>query len=138
MTVYVKVKALAKRRPIIEKEPIEIDENISTSDELVAYIVRRNVAEYNAKAADAPIFPYLTDDDLEDGIRFGKLGFGDRKNENTQDMQDAVSNALTCYADGIFKLFIGDEEILPGQLIKLKENDEITFVRLTMLTGRLW
>ena len=138
MTVYLKIKALAKHKPLIERVAFTIDKPLATSKELVEYIVRRNVDDYNKKAVDAPLFQYLTSDEIEDGAKTGKVGFNDRKNEKTQDAGKAVENALTCFDDGILKLFINDEETGFADSINLKDNDEITFMRLTMLAGRLW
>jgi len=138
MTVYLKIKALSKRKPLIERVPFNIDGSVRTSNELVAFIVRRNVDAYNKKAVDAPLFPYLTDDALLNGNVSGKIGFNDRKNENPQDPDKAVENALTCFGDGIFRLFINDAETGFDESIQLTDGDEITFLRLTMLAGRMW
>ena len=137
MTIYLKVKALSKRKPIIAGIPFEISENITTANALIEYIVRQNVEEYNNRPVDADILPYLTDEDLESGSHIGKIGFSDRKSENKQDADHAVKNALTCFEDGIFRLFIGDEEIGINDNISIKNGDEVTFIRLTMLAGRL-
>ena len=96
------------------------------------------VKGYNQKPIDTSLLPYLTDDKITNQAQTGKISFNDRKNENNQNEQTAIQNALTCYQDGIFKLFINDEEIEENTEITLKENDEITFIRLTMLSGRLW
>ena len=138
MTVYLKVKALAKRRPLIDRTPFVIDKKVSTSNALIEYIVRRNVDDYNKKAIDAPIFPYLSTEKLENDATTGKIGFNDRKNEKVQDADKAVENALTSFSDGIFRLYINDTEVGFGGPVELKEGDEITFIRLTMLAGRLW
>jgi len=138
MNVYIKIKALAKRKPVIERVAFPIGKPVTTSNELVEYIVRRNVSDYNKKAVDAPLFQYLTSDEMENEAKTGKIGFKDRKNENMPDAEKAVKNALTCYEDGIFKLFINDTEAGFGEGLNLAENDEITFIRLAMLAGRLW
>ena len=138
MTVFLKIKAIGKRKPLIERVPLVIDGPVSTSNELVELVVRQNVDAYNNKAVDAPLFPYLTDDALEGGAKSGKIGFNDRKNENAQDPDKAVENALSCFSDGIFKLFVNDMEAGFDEMIQLKDGDEITFIRLTMLAGRLW
>ena len=138
MTLYLKIKALAKRKPLIDRMPFVIDEKTSTSNALVEYIVRRNVDDYNKKAVDAPIFPYLSAETLENDAITGKVSFGDRKNEKAQDADKAVENALASFNDGIFRLYINDTEAVFNGPIELKEGDEITFIRLTMLAGRLW
>jgi len=138
MTLYFKIKALSRRKPLIESTPFLIDETVSTSNALIEYIVRRNVDDYNKKAVDTPLFEYLSVDKLENGAKTGKIGFNDRKNENPQDADKAVENALTSFNDGIFKLFVNDTEIGYDEPVNLKEGDELTFIRLTMLAGRLW
>ena len=138
MIVFIRIKSLAKRKPLIESVPFVIDAPVATSSALIEYIVRRNVDEYNKQVVDAPLFPYLTDDKLMDSASVGKVGFGDRKNENAQDADSAVENALTCFSDGIFRLFINDTEIGCSEAIQLSDGDEITIIRLTMLAGRLW
>ena len=51
----------------------------------------------------------------------------------------AVVNALQCFDDGIVALFVDGvryqkrEERLP-----LKDQSEVTFIRLTFLAGRMW
>ena len=52
---------------------------------------------------------------------------------------EAIANALQCYKDGIFRIFLDDSEL--GALsspIVLKEESTLTIIRLTMLSGRLW
>jgi len=138
MTLYLKIKALSKRRPLVERAPFVIDEAASTSNTFIEYIVRRNVDDYNKKAADTPLFKYLGPDEIENGAKTGKIGFNDRKNGNQQDADRAVENALASFNDGIFKLFINDTEIGRNEPVRLKDGDEVTFIRLTMLAGRLW
>jgi hypothetical protein len=138
MTIYFKIKAISRRKPLIESTPFVIDESVSTSNALIEYIVRRNVDDYNKKAVDTPVFEYLSADKLENGAKTGKIGFNDRKNETSQDADKAVENALTSFNDGIFKLFVNDTEIGCDEPVNLKEGDELTFIRMTMLAGRLW
>ena len=139
MNIYLKIKALAKRQPLIERVPFYIDDNVtlSTSNRLVEYIVRRNVNDYNNKTVDAPLFPYLTGDMLANSVKTGKTGFNDRRNDKAQDADEAVQNALTCFNDSIFRLFVNDVEAGYGEHISLTDSDEITFIRLTMLAGQL-
>lgn len=138
MKVFIKVKAVAKKKPLIDTVPMDIDDGIALSNELIACIVRKNVKEFNRKAVDKPIFRYLASDDIADQSQTGKVGFNDKKNEAVQDEEQAVENAITCFSDGIFRLFVGDDEIEYNQPVSLKEGDELTFIRLTMLAGRLW
>lgn len=136
--VFVQVKSLGQRRPAIECLPIELKEEFSLAKELVEGIVRENVRAFNAQETDAPLFSYLTEKDMKNMERNGKIGFSDKKNSRIQDEEKAVENALQCYEDGIFRAFINEEEIEYGDTIELKDGDKLTFIRLTMMGGRLW
>jgi len=133
------MKSLAKRKPVIADMPFMITEDIITSNALIEYFVRKIVNDYN-NGASSHISPvsFLTEEKIADGAKRGKIDFGERKNKNIQNIDAAVENALTCFFDGMFRLFINDEAVEINQPIRLKEGDEITFVRLTMLAGCLW
>ena len=54
-------------------------------------------------------------------------------------MQQAVENALQSFEDGIYRIFLNDrplERLDEG--IRIMDEDSLTFVRLTMLAGRMW
>jgi len=138
ITIYIKIKSIAKRKLVVDGIPFVVDGNIVTSNDLVEYVVRQMVREYNRMSMDKSPLPYLTDDEIANRKSAGKIGFDERKNESDQDEDGAVENALLCFFDGIFRMFVNEEEVTMGQDIKLSEGDEITFVRLTMLAGRLW
>ena len=138
MTIYAKVKSLAKRKPIIDGIPIEIAEEIASAKSLVEFIVRQNVRAYNSQPTETRLLPYLTSDEIANGEAIGKIGFGERNNENSQNEDKAVDNALLCFDDGIFRLFVNDAEYGAGDALTIKDGDEVTFIRLTMLSGRLW
>ena len=54
MTLYFKIKALSRRKPLVERTPFVIDETVSTSNTLIEY---------------------LGTDELENSAKTGKIGF---------------------------------------------------------------
>ena len=65
--------------------------------------------------------------------------FGANYNGKPAAEAEAIINALQSYEDGIFRIFLNDAEL--GELsspIQLKEESTLTFIRLAMLSGRLW
>ena len=69
----------------------------------------------------------------------GKISFGVNYGENRADLEQAVANALQCFEDGIYRIFLGTEQLRKlDDTITLAEDCELTFVRLTMLVGRMW
>ena len=139
MKVYVNVKQIGKKKNKIDKKEYEINEGIKTVKELLTEFVTININEFNNGFTENDIVPYLTDEKINDLSDAGKISFGVDYNEQKQDLEKAVENALQSYEDGIYRIFVNDAEV--GEIdceINLKENDELTFVRLTMLAGRMW
>lgn len=139
MKVFVNVKQIGKRKNKIDKKKYEISEKITTVKELLTEFVTINVNEFNNGFTENDIVPYLTDEKINDLSDAGKISFGVDYNGQKQDLEKAIENALQSYEDGIYRIFVNDNEV--GEIdceINLKENDELTFVRLTMLAGRMW
>lgn len=139
MKIFVNVKQIGKRKNKIDKKKYEISEKITTVKELLTEFVTINVNEFNNGFTENDIVPYLTDEKINDLSDAGKISFGVDYNGQKQDLEKAVENALQSYEDGIYRIFVNDNEV--GEIdceINLKENDELTFVRLTMLAGRMW
>ncbi len=139
MQIHICVKQLGKKKKIIDHVPFTLDILPTTAKELITAIVKRNVAEYNEKKVEQPLFVHLTDEQISNQLSIGKVSFGATYNENKQDVQKAIDNALICFEDGIYKLFINETEIdsLEHEL-SINENDSVMFIKLTMLAGRLW
>lgn len=139
MKIFVNIKQIGKRKNKIDKKKYEISEKITTVKELLTEFVTINVNEFNNGFTENDIVPYLTDKKINDLSDAGKISFGVDYNGQKQDLEKAVENALQSYEDGIYRIFVNDAEV--GEIdceINLKENDELTFVRLTMLAGRMW
>ena len=82
-------------------------------------------------------------EDLEDrikaGAQVGKVSYGDSMDDRKADAEKAVLNALQCFDDGIVALFAdGARYTRREEQIPLKDQSEVTFVRLTFLAGRMW
>jgi hypothetical protein len=139
MKVFVNVKQIGKRKNKIDRKKYEISGEIKTVKELLTEFVTINVKKFNEGLIEEDVVPYLTDEKISDLSDAGKISFGVDYNGKKQDLEKAIENALQSYEDGIYRVFVNDEEM--GEIeseIELKEKDELTFVRLTMLAGRMW
>ena len=140
MQVQVNVKRIGKRRNAIETKPYEID-GVHDIGTLIAAFVAAEVTRFNARAEmGETVLHYLTNEEVTDAATVGKIGFGTDYNGKVQDTAAAIENAHQCFIDGIYRIFVNGAE--PGDTldapVTLRENDAITFVRLTMLAGRMW
>ena len=139
MKVFVNVKQIGKRKNKIDRKEYEISGEIKTVKELLTEFVTINVKKFNEGLIKEDVVPYLTDEKISDLSDAGKISVGVDYNGKKQDLEKAIENALQSYEDGIYRVFVNDEEV--GEIeseIELKEKDELTFVRLTMLAGRMW
>lgn len=69
----------------------------------------------------------------------GKISYGEAMDDRKADMEAAVKNALQCFEDGMIALFAdGVRYTKLDEQIPLKEQSEVTFVRLVFLAGRMW
>lgn len=139
MKIYVQVKALGKRRPILDKIPREIPENITSLRGFLTEIVRQEVEMYNRKGEDVQLIPFLTKEELENQAEAGKVGFGRIYSDRKADLSKAVKNAIQCYEDGMVRIFQNEDELTdPEEPMSIQEEDCFTFMRLTFLAGRMW
>jgi len=140
MQVQVNVKRIGKRRNAIETRPYEIGE-VHDVSALIAAFVTAEVTRFNARAeVGETALRYLTSEEIADAATVGKIGFGADYNGQVQDTAAAIENARQSFEDGIYRIFINGVEVgdALSAPIALRENDAITFVRLTMLAGRMW
>lgn len=139
MRVYIQVKQLGKRKCGIEKMPVDFPVPPTHVQELIEAIVSWQINEYNEHLQQSEVLKYLTQEEVEDKAASGKVDFDVNYNGKSAAEAEAITNALQSYEDGIFRIFIDDTEA--GGLsspILLEEDSTLTFIRLAMLSGRLW
>lgn len=139
MRVFVQVKSAGKRRPALEKREYELPDGIITLRELIHAVVDTEVSAYNAKGVDAAVTRFLTETEIEDGAKQGKVGFGRIYSDKKANREKAREVALQAFEDGLFRVFVNDRE--RGDLQEtadVSEGDTLTFVRFAFLSGRLW
>lgn len=139
MKVNIHIKKLGKNRPGTEAICYEYPDNMHTVRELLRETVRINLEKFRLGHEDAEIFQVLSKEKIEEQAQAGKIGFGVHYNTAKQDFRKAVENAWQCFEDGIAVLFIDGKKMETlDEEISLMENSELTFIRMTMLAGRMW
>ena len=139
MLVYVSVKQAGKRKEFITKKELELAKNPASLRELITEVVQITVQEYLEKAVEPALVHYLTLDNIEAQAAIGKVGFGERKNANDPDLTEATNTAILAFEDGLYRIFNGEKELtVLDEPLNLSEGDVLTFLRFTMLAGRMW
>ena len=137
MKIIVNVKGLSRKK-VIHQEELELKDKISTTKDLITELVKINVEKFNKKIDDKDILSIMTNEYIAEAARSGKIGdevHGDKK----ANLEKALDTACLAFEDGLYCIFINDEqtEKLDDRL-NLKDGDILTFIRLTMLAGRMW
>lgn len=137
MLLYMNMRQLGKRRNTVDKVPFEYEAEPETLRELITETVKICVKEYIERMDRGEAV--LTSDQIDDMAQIGKIAFGIVYGQKKPDVSKAVETAVTGFEDGLFRVFLGSDEIteLDDKVI-FAEGDEITFIRLTMLAGRMW
>ncbi len=139
MEIRVNIKTPGKRKDVLAPVPYTIPEGIGSLRELLTAIARQEAERYNRKETGVQVIPYLTQQELEDQAKAGKVGFGRIWSDRKADPQKAVENVLQCWEDGLVRVFLNGEELTePDAPLTIPEGSVFTFVRLTFLAGRMW
>ena len=139
MDIYVRVKAIGKRKDILAPTPYTIPDGICSLRQLLTAVVQKEVDRYNNKEAEAQLISFLTQQELDVQAKIGKVSFGSIYSDKKADPGKAVANAIGCWEDGLVRVFMNDEELtdLDAKLV-IEEQAIFTFMRLTFLAGSIW
>lgn len=139
MKIYVQMKAAGTRRRVLERHPYELPNQTYSLRSLIQAIVLFEVERYNTKDTDLAVCRFLSDQEIKDSCEAGRVSFGRIFSGRKADPQKAVSTAMQGFEDGLFKVVWNDSvlEDLDTPIL-LQEEDTLTFIRLTFLTGAYW
>lgn len=147
MKLRVNVKSVGKRRKSVEETVCEIAGCPRTVKELILAVVDSQVEEYNQRLKQSQnsqgqcpeVLACLTREEIEDQAQGGRVSFGISYGEKPADKQAARDNALLCFTDNIYRIFMDGQPLEELEdSISVTEENVFTFVRLTMLAGRMW
>lgn len=140
MNIKINLKQIGQRKQKIAPVDFDYTPVPQTLRELIIQTVTTCVTSYNERVrrGENNANP-LSESQINDMADIGKIAFGINYSGREQEMDKAVFNALQAFRDGIYRVFLNDNELenLDGT-IELKENDSLTFIKLTMLAGRMW
>ncbi len=139
MNNSIKINVILKRAGNIAKKvkpcPFWLGKAPHTFRELIEESVKTCVSVFIDRTSDLP----LTEEQLEGMREVGKFAFGVHYNSNSVDEAKAIETAVDAVRDGLVRVFMGDDELTDlEKSIEVTEDDIFTFIRLTMLSGRMW
>lgn len=139
MRLKVNVKHLGKRKNAIEALIFDLKKKPDTVGQLIEEMVKVCVKDYTARQENQELLQVFSDQEIEDKATGGKIAFGVNYGTGKPELSAAIENAKQSFLDGIVVIFIDDkEQVSLEDILKLTQESSVTFVRMTMLSGRLW
>ena len=139
MKVKIYVKKLGRNRAKTAAVIYDYPASVLTVRDLLKETVRINLDAYKKGCQDADIACVLSKEEIENQAESGKIAFGIHYNTKEAEFETAVENAWQCFEDGITALFVDGERLENLETpARLHEESELTFIRMTMLAGRMW
>ncbi|WP_285396163.1 hypothetical protein [Lysinibacillus sp. fls2-241-R2A-57] len=139
MRLFYQQKIIGKKLRKLKKIPFTIEEPVHTLKDLFIQLVTQEVHHYNDKVVDTLLHIYITDQQLEDAAQHGKVHFGEKKNSAAQSVDQAISTVLLAFEDELFLVLQNEEQLNSLTTpLTIREDDVFTFIKLTMLAGRIW
>lgn len=140
MDIKVNIKQIGERRQKIAPVVFRYEHAPRTLRELITQTVDICVKAYNERVRAGENSPApLSESDVSDMATVGKIAFGINYGGKEQDARIAEENALQAFEDGLYRVFLDDAELERlDEETALSEDSSLTFIRLTMLAGRMW
>jgi hypothetical protein len=107
-----------------------------TARQLIKAAVIAEVTAYENLAAQASMVRMLTDKSLLADLEQGAVRMGDVPPAGPVDRAATVDAALLAFDDGLFKVFVGDDELAADSSpAELADGSSVLFLRLVPLAG---
>ena len=135
--INIKLKKLGKKK--IKTFEVTLEKEVENLESLIVEMVKCEVKRFNDERDNPQLISFLSDTAIREKAQEGKVAFGDIANRDKALESEAIENALLAFKDGLFVVFVDDEEIKElNQNIKIDVSSEVVFMRLTFLTGTYW
>jgi hypothetical protein len=133
----VSAQAIGRRKPICDPFSVPpITTGTVTLRDLIAHVVRAEVAAFQTRQAERRLLTALTAARIDDGLAAGKVSAGGSDLDQKVDPDAAVATAVEAFADGLYLVLVDGVEVKNLDApVSLTESSELMFVRLTLLAG---
>lgn len=139
-TFRVEGKMLGGRRPLFPEFSVTCPagwrEGSVTLQDLITTVVRHEVTAFRERQEERRFITTLTRKQIETGVQRGKVDMGGRDLDQTVDENQAIHTAIQAFEDGLYFVFVDDEQITNlDTSLTITSDSRVTFVRLVALAG---
>jgi hypothetical protein len=142
IAITVEGKMLGQRKPLFSDWWIDLPPEGEDASErltlraLITRLVREEVRAFGGRQEQRRLTRVLTKTEIDERVARGKVDMGGHDDAGIIDPEAAVAAALQAFEDGLYHVFIDDEQQqkLEGE-VYLKPQSRVTFLRLVALVG---
>ena len=137
--IKISLKSAAAKQNKIKTVTIPYPDGITDVRGLIQATVDWCVRDYNGRQGSGELLTALTSQEIKDAASQGKVSFGIHYGTKNADPVKATADAMEAFSDGIAVIFADGRRLQSlEEAIDIQDIRELTFVRLTMLAGRMW
>ncbi|MGK7872687.1 MAG: hypothetical protein AB4426_05050 [Xenococcaceae cyanobacterium] len=141
-TITISGQLLGRSRPLFKDWQVSLPPDLfdrgkhPTLRDVLTRIVLEEVEGFRSRQEQRRLTRLLTKTAIAQGIAQGKVDMGGRDLGQEVEPQAAVDNVLQAFEDGLYYVFINDEQQQElDREIYLQPNSYLTFLRLVPLVG---
>ena len=139
MTVAIRVEAVVvgRRRAGVGEQVLTVTlEPEPTLRDLVSAVMRVEIAAFERRREERSFVRVLTERALAEGLEAGAVRSGGIDDAATVDPDAALATALLAFEDGLYQVYVDDEEIESlDQRVSVHDGTKLMFLRLVALAG---
>lgn len=137
MELTLQLKRLGKKK--VKQVPFTLEETPKNLEELLIGCVKHQVEAFNKKRLEVNVIGFLSPAEIQEQAQSGKVDFGEINNKDLANLEKAIDNVLLAFKDGLFVVFVDDDEITDLKTpLELTSDSVIAFIRMTFLVGTYW
>jgi hypothetical protein len=136
-TFTLEAKQIGRRAALVPSWKLDLEyvDRLNLRD-LLTRVVIEEVQAFQTRQRDARLVRVLTETQIQDGLEAGKIDTLGREYQQEVNAAEAVRNALQSFEDGLYYVFIGNEQITSlEQQILFRPQMDVLFLRLVALAG---
>ena len=134
-TVIVETRSVGQARGAVTDLPLP--PGVRSLRELIGELVALELREYVDRRLDGSVFRVLTPADLERAAGTGRYAVEPRALAEPPTVQAATRVALEAFVDGLFVVFVDDEQVTDlDRTVVVESGTRLLLVRLVALAGR--
>ena len=133
--MFIETKIVGRRTPF-ERRPIDCPAGPHTLQELIGHLIAHEVAAYHDRQDSHGALRVMTEQQLQDGAAQGRIQIAPQEKSGTVTVTDATHTALRSFQDGLYYVFVDDQQIEHlDQVVTLRDDSTLLLLRLTALAG---